>query len=83
MMGKHEHSFRQKGNGEVVPTPAPAGHALIVLVRQVEPGSRLRAAFYLNADLRRRLTTKASPKRCSMWLCGARRCRPTARRSAP
>jgi hypothetical protein len=51
MMGKHEHSFRQKGNGEVVPTPAPAGHALIVLVRQVEPGSRLRAAVYLNADL--------------------------------
>jgi len=51
MMGKHEHSFRQKGNGEVVPTPAPAGHALIVLVQQVEPGSQLRAAFYLNADL--------------------------------
>src|SRR5262249_2243619 len=47
MMGKHEHSFRQKGNGEVVPTPAPAGHAVIVLVRQVEPDSRLRAAFYL------------------------------------
>jgi hypothetical protein len=22
MMGKHEHSFRQKGNGDVVPTPA-------------------------------------------------------------
>ena len=82
MMGKHEHSFRQKGNGEVVPTPAPAGHAVIVLVRQVEPDSRLRAAFYLKADLPRRLTTKASPK-SSMWLCGARRCRPTARRSAP
>ena len=81
MMGKHEHSFRQKGNGEVVPTPAPAGHALIVLVRQVEPDSRL-SCLYLKADLPRRLTTKASPK-SSMWLCGARRCRPIARRSAP
>jgi hypothetical protein len=29
----------------------PAGHALIVLLRQVEPGSRIRAGFYLNADL--------------------------------
>jgi len=34
-----------------LPTPASAGQALIVLVRQVEPGSRLRSGFYLNADL--------------------------------
>ena len=29
----------------------PAGHALIVLVRQVEPGSRIRPAVYLSVDL--------------------------------
>jgi hypothetical protein len=29
----------------------PAGHALILLVRQVEPGSRLKAGFYLSAHL--------------------------------
>jgi hypothetical protein len=29
----------------------PAGHAMIILVRQIEPGSRLRHSFYLNADL--------------------------------
>jgi hypothetical protein len=32
-------------------TKTPAGHALSVLVRQVEPGPRLGAAFYFNADL--------------------------------
>jgi hypothetical protein len=35
---------------EAVADP-PAEHALIMLVRQVEPGSRLRFGFYLNADL--------------------------------
>jgi hypothetical protein len=29
----------------------PAGHVLIVLLRQVEPGTRLKAGFYINADL--------------------------------
>ena len=29
----------------------PAGHVLIVLVRQVEPGSRIRPRVYLSADL--------------------------------
>jgi hypothetical protein len=30
---------------------APTGHALILLVRQVEPGRRIKTGFYLNADL--------------------------------
>ena len=30
---------------------APPGHVLIVLVRQVEPGSRIRPRFYLSNDL--------------------------------
>ena len=30
---------------------APTGHVLIVLVRQVEPGMRIRPAVSLNADL--------------------------------
>src|SRR5262245_32523191 len=30
---------------------APAGHVLTMLLRQVEPGTRLKAGFYLNANL--------------------------------
>jgi hypothetical protein len=51
---ERSHRARMPFPGELDEEAAktPAGHALIVLVRQVEPGSRLRAAFYLNADLR-------------------------------
>ena len=50
---KRSHRARMPFPGELDEEAAktPAGHALIVLVRQVEPGSRPRAAFYLNADL--------------------------------
>ena len=50
---ERSHRARMPFPGELDEEAAktPAGHALIVLVRQVEPGSRLRAAVYLNADL--------------------------------
>jgi len=61
----------------------PAGHALIVLVRQVAPGSRLRAAFYLNADLRPTADDEAVAQALFDLAVRRVRCRPTARRSAP
>ena len=59
----------------------PAGHALIMLVRHVEPRSRLRAAFCLNADLLPLPDDKGVAH--SRSPCSARRRRPTARRSTP
>jgi hypothetical protein len=41
--------FPDEADEEVAKTPA--GHALIMAVRQVEPGIRIRAGFYLNAEL--------------------------------
>jgi hypothetical protein len=39
------------GEADDVAATTPAGHALIMLVRQVEPGSRIKATLYLNANL--------------------------------
>src|SRR5262245_44264652 len=50
---KRAHRARMPFPSEVDEQAAqtPAGHALIVLVRQVEPGSRLRSLLCLNTDL--------------------------------
>jgi hypothetical protein len=50
---KRSHRARPPFPGEVDEEAAntPAGQALIMLVRQVQPGSRLRAAVVLDADL--------------------------------
>ena len=47
------HRLRMPFPGEADEEAAevPPGHALIVLLRQVEPGTRLKAGFYLNAGL--------------------------------
>ncbi len=38
------------GESDKESAKAPAGHIFIILIRQVEPGSRVRVGFYLNAD---------------------------------
>jgi hypothetical protein len=50
---KRSHRVRMPFTGEFdeLGANAPAGHALIILVRQVKPGTRARHGFYLNADL--------------------------------
>jgi hypothetical protein len=49
---QRSHRVREPFPGEAEqPPPAVAGHTLIVLVRQVEPGSRIRRGFYLNSEL--------------------------------
>ena len=52
-VGSAEHRVRAPFPGECDAEAAniPAGHALIVLVRQVEPGSRIRAAVNCSVDL--------------------------------
>jgi hypothetical protein len=49
---RRSHRWRMPFSGEVDEQVAqtPAGLTLIVLVRQVEPGSRLKTVLYLNAD---------------------------------
>jgi hypothetical protein len=39
------------GEAHEVAAKAPTGHMLLMLIRQAEPGKRVRAGFYLNADL--------------------------------
>jgi hypothetical protein len=39
------------GEADKEATKAPAGHTLIVMLRQVEPGTRLKAGFYFNTEL--------------------------------
>jgi hypothetical protein len=39
------------GEADEVAAKAPTGHMLLMLIRQVEPGKRVRAGFFLNADL--------------------------------
>jgi hypothetical protein len=50
---ERSHRVRMPFPGELDEEVAkvPAEHALIVLLRQVEPGNRLKAGFYLHADL--------------------------------
>jgi hypothetical protein len=50
---KRSHRIRMPFTGEFdeLGAKVPAGHALIILVRQVKPGTRTRHGFYLNADL--------------------------------
>jgi hypothetical protein len=38
------------GEADKEAASAPPGHVMILLLRQVEPGTRLKAGFYLNAD---------------------------------
>ena len=50
---KRSHRARMPlpGEADKETAMAPAGHVLIMLLRQVEPGTRLKAGFYLNAEL--------------------------------
>ena len=50
---RRSHRVRMPFPGEFdeLGAKAPAGHALVILVRQVKPGTRARHSFYLNADL--------------------------------
>jgi hypothetical protein len=50
-MRAHRMRLPFSGEYDAEALDAPPGHVLIVLVRQVEPGSRIRPGFYLDSDL--------------------------------
>jgi hypothetical protein len=77
------HRARMPFPGELdeVVAKAPAGHALIMLVRQVEPGSRLKANFYFNASLLPVPDDEAIAHAFFEVAMGPSQYRPTARRA--